>query len=74
MNREVSIHPSAIVDAGSQIGPGTRIWHFSHVMSGARVGRECTIGQNVFIASGAKIGDHVKIQNNVLRVRRRRAR
>lgn len=59
------IHPSACVDAGSEIGPGTRIWHFSHVMAGAVIGRDCTIGQNVFVAAGAKIGNHVKIQNNV---------
>ncbi len=62
---DVSIHPSACVDAASVIGAGTRIWHFSHVMAGAQIGRACTIGQNVFVASGAKIGDHVKIQNNV---------
>ena len=59
------IHPTACVDTGSVIGPGTRVWHFSHVMAGARIGRDCTIGQNVFVAAGAKIGNHVKIQNNV---------
>jgi UDP-2-acetamido-3-amino-2,3-dideoxy-glucuronate N-acetyltransferase len=53
------------VDAGSRIGAGTSIWHFSHVMSGALIGQNCTIGQNVFIASGARLGNHVKIQNNV---------
>jgi UDP-2-acetamido-3-amino-2,3-dideoxy-glucuronate N-acetyltransferase len=65
VSSEVSIHPSAYVDLGSEIGAGTRVWHFSHVMAGARIGRECTIGQNVFIAGGATIGSHVKIQNNV---------
>jgi UDP-2-acetamido-3-amino-2,3-dideoxy-glucuronate N-acetyltransferase len=61
----ISIHPSACVDPGSEIGAGTRVWHFSHVMSGAVIGENCTIGQNVFIAGRAKIGNHVKIQNNV---------
>ena len=58
-------HPSACIDAGSVIGEGTQVWHFSHVMSGARIGRDCTLGQNVFVAAGARIGNHVKIQNNV---------
>jgi len=62
---EVSVHPSACVDPGCVIGAGTRIWHFSHVMSGAVIGRHCVIGQNVFVGARAKIGDHVKIQNNV---------
>ena len=62
---EVVIHPSACVDPGSLIGAGTQVWHFSHVMAGAVIGRDCTIGQNVFIAGRAKVGDHVKIQNNV---------
>jgi len=60
-----SVHPSAIVDEGAQIGEGTRIWHFSHVMPGARIGRGCSLGQNTFVADGAVIGDGVKIQNNV---------
>jgi UDP-2-acetamido-3-amino-2,3-dideoxy-glucuronate N-acetyltransferase len=64
-SEQPAIHPSAAVDPGSEIGAGTRIWHFSHVMGGARIGRQCTLGQNVFVASTAKIGDHVKIQNNV---------
>jgi len=59
------IHPSACVDPGCSIGSGTRVWHFSHVMAGAVIGRDCTIGQNVFVAAGARIGNHVKIQNNV---------
>jgi len=59
------IHPSACVDPGSVVGKGTRVWHFSHVMAGARIGDDCTLGQNVFVAAGAKIGNHVKIQNNV---------
>ena len=58
-------HPSAVVDEPADIGEGTKIWHFSHVMTGARIGRRCVLGQNVFVASGVTIGDDVKIQNNV---------
>jgi UDP-2-acetamido-3-amino-2,3-dideoxy-glucuronate N-acetyltransferase len=58
-------HESACVDEGSEIGQGTKIWHFTHVMGGARIGRNCTIGQNVMIAPGSIVGDNVKIQNNV---------
>ena len=59
------IHPSAIVDVGAQIGEGTRIWHFSHVCAGARIGKNVSLGQNVFVANEVVIGDRVKIQNNV---------
>lgn len=58
-------HPSAFVDEGAEIGAGTKIWHFSHIMPGARIGERCVIGQNVNIDGGAKIGNNVKIQNNV---------
>ena len=58
-------HETAVIDNGCSIGEGTRIWHFSHVMAGAEVGKDCNIGQNVFIASEVKIGNNVKIQNNV---------
>ena len=58
-------HPTATVDPGSDVGEGTRIWHYSHVMSGARIGRDCVLGQNVFVGSDVEIGDRVKIQNNV---------
>lgn len=58
-------HPTAIVDEGAQIGEGTSIWHFSHVMPGARIGRRCNLGQNVFVANGTTLGDNVKVQNNV---------
>ena len=61
----VFIHPSACVDDGAIIGPGTKIWHFTHVMSGANVGPDCNIGQNVFIASGVTLGRGCKVQNNV---------
>ena len=59
------VHESSYVDEGCQIGEGTRIWHFSHVMSGAVIGRRCNIGQNVVISPDVRIGDNVKIQNNV---------
>jgi UDP-2-acetamido-3-amino-2,3-dideoxy-glucuronate N-acetyltransferase len=59
------IHETAIVDDGVQIGAGTKVWHFCHVMKGARLGRRCILGQNVFIDRDVPIGDNVKIQNNV---------
>ena len=58
-------HASSYVDDGCEIGEGTRIWHFTHVMSGARIGQRCNIGQNVVISPDVVIGDNVKIQNNV---------
>lgn len=61
----VSIHPSAIVDPGAQIGDGSRVWHFVHVCSGARIGRNVSLGQNVFVGNAVVIGDNCKIQNNV---------
>jgi UDP-2-acetamido-3-amino-2,3-dideoxy-glucuronate N-acetyltransferase len=60
-----TIHPSAIVDAGAQIGEGSRVWHFVHVCSGARIGKGVSLGQNVFVGNQVVIGDHCKIQNNV---------
>jgi len=59
------VHPTAIVDAGADVGEGTRIWHWVHVSGGARIGRNCSLGQNVYIGSRVVIGDGVKIQNNV---------
>jgi len=59
------VHPTAVVDEGAVIGPGTRIWHWTHVMGGARIGARCSLGQNVFVARGVTIGDNCKIQNNV---------
>jgi UDP-2-acetamido-3-amino-2,3-dideoxy-glucuronate N-acetyltransferase len=58
-------HSSACIDEPATIGAGTKIWHFCHVMSGARIGAGCTLGQNVFVAAGAIVGDRVRIQNNV---------
>ncbi len=59
------VHPTAIVDEGAEIGKGTKIWHFSHVMPGARIGENCVLGQNVFVGKNVRIGNGVKIQNNV---------
>jgi UDP-2-acetamido-3-amino-2,3-dideoxy-glucuronate N-acetyltransferase len=59
------VHPTAVIDEGATIGEGTAIWHFSHVMSGAVIGRNCNIGQNVVISPQAILGDNVKVQNNV---------
>ena len=58
-------HETAVVDAGCQIGVGTHIWHFSHIMQGCVVGENCNIGQNVVISPGVILGNNVKIQNNV---------
>jgi UDP-2-acetamido-3-amino-2,3-dideoxy-glucuronate N-acetyltransferase len=60
-----AVHPSAIVDDGAVLGAGTRVWHFSHVCGGARIGAGCSLGQNVFVGNDVLIGDCVKIQNNV---------
>ncbi len=59
------VHPTAVVDPGCEIGEGTHVWHFSHLMAGAYLGRDCNIGQNVFIANGVHLGDRCKVQNNV---------
>jgi UDP-2-acetamido-3-amino-2,3-dideoxy-glucuronate N-acetyltransferase len=60
-----TIHPTAIVDAGAQLGDGTRVWHWVHVSDGAVIGKDCSLGQNVFVGNKVVIGDNVKIQNNV---------
>ncbi len=60
-----TIHPSAIVDAGAQLGDGTFVWHFVHVCAGARIGAGCSLGQGVFVGNDVRIGNNVKIQNNV---------
>lgn len=61
----VFVHPSAFVEEGASIGPGTRIWHHGHVRAGARIGGGCNLGKNVFVDAGAVVGSGVKIQNNV---------
>ena len=58
-------HESSYVDNNVEIGKGTKIWHFSHIQSGAEIGEGCSIGQNVNIGNNVKIGNYVKIQNNV---------
>jgi len=60
-----TIHSTAIVDDGAQIGDGSRIWHWVHVCGGARIGTGCSLGQNVFVGNDVVIGNNVKIQNNV---------
>lgn len=62
---DAPIHSSAFVDQGATIGYGTRIWHFSHVCGGARIGNLCSLGQNVYVGNDVVIGNNVKIQNNV---------
>ena len=59
------VHESAYVDDGAVVGRGTKIWHFCHVMGGAVIGENCSLGQNVFVARRCTIGNNVKIQNNV---------
>lgn len=58
-------HPSAIIDDGCEIGEGTKIWHFSHVMPGCKLGPNCNLGQNVVVSPGVVLGRNVKVQNNV---------
>lgn len=65
MNPNYSVHKTSVVDPGAVIGEGTKIWHFCHIMSGAKIGKNCILGQNVFIGADVQIGDGVKIQNNV---------
>ncbi len=65
MSEEAYIHPTAVVDDGARIGPGSKVWHFCHIMAGSRIGRDCVFGQNVFVASKVEIGDRVRVQNNV---------
>jgi len=61
----VTIHPTAIVDAGASIGEGSRVWHWVHICAGARIGTGCSFGQNVFVGNDVVIGNNVKVQNNV---------
>ena len=65
MNNDPFIHPSAVIDEGANIGKGSTVWHFCHLMPGAVVGANCNLGQNVFIDNGVVVGNGVKIQNNV---------
>jgi len=63
--RHGQVHETAVIDAGCEVGEGTKLWHFSHVITGSKIGRECNIGQNVMIGPNVSIGNRVKIQNNV---------
>jgi len=65
MEKEYFAHETAVIDDGCRIGKGTKIWHFSHVMTGAEIGEHCNIGQNVVISPGVVLGKNVKVQNNV---------
>ena len=65
MDKPYFVHESAYVDEPCEIGAGTKVWHFSHVMPRCRIGTKCILGQNVHVATGVVIGDNVKIQNNV---------
>tara|TARA_B100000242_G_C43054668_1_gene493299 strand:+ start:3235 stop:3822 length:588 start_codon:yes stop_codon:yes gene_type:complete len=60
-----TVHETAIVDKGAKIGSGTKIWHWTHVSKGSKIGINCSLGQGVYVASNVLIGDRVKIQNNV---------
>lgn len=61
----VRVHETAVVEDGADVGPGTTVWHHTHVRTGATVGRDCTLGKNVYVDAGVTIGDRSKIQNNV---------
>jgi UDP-2-acetamido-3-amino-2,3-dideoxy-glucuronate N-acetyltransferase len=65
MKKEYFAHESAVIDEGCTIGKGTRIWHFSHIMTGCEIGENCNIGQNVVVSPQVKLGKNVKVQNNV---------
>jgi UDP-2-acetamido-3-amino-2,3-dideoxy-glucuronate N-acetyltransferase len=65
MKKEYFAHESAVNDEGCTIGKGTRIWHFSHIMTGCEIGENCNIGQNVVVSPQVKLGKNVKVQNNV---------
>jgi UDP-2-acetamido-3-amino-2,3-dideoxy-glucuronate N-acetyltransferase len=65
MSNDLFIHESSYIDDNVEIGDGTRIWHFCHILSGSKLGKNCIIGQNVMIGPEVKIGDRCKIQNNV---------
>lgn len=65
MEKNYKAHPTAVIDEGCEIGDGVTIWHFSHIMSGCKIGERCNIGQNVVISPEVVLGRNVKIQNNV---------
>jgi len=63
--RSFYAHETAVVDAGAEVGDGTRIWHFCHISAGARIGAKCSFGQNVFVGNRVVVGNNVRVQNNV---------
>lgn len=65
MTKDFFSHETAVIDGGCEIGEGTKIWHFSHIMTGCKIGKRCNIGQNVVISPEVVLGNNVKIQNNV---------
>ena len=65
MNKDYFVHKSSFIDEDVKIGKGTKIWHFSHIQSGAIIGEECTLGQNVNVSNNVIVGNYCKIQNNV---------
>lgn len=65
MDKDFFAHETAVIDQPCQIGEGTKIWHFSHIMQNCRIGRNCNIGQNVVISPDVELGENVKVQNNV---------
>lgn len=65
MKNNYFAHPTAVIDAGCEIGAETKIWHFSHIMSNCHIGKKCNIGQNVVISPQVEIGNNTKVQNNV---------
>jgi len=64
-NMSYFVHPTAIIDEGCTIGKGTKIWHFSHIMTDCKIGESCNLGQNVVVSPGVVLGKNVKVQNNV---------
>lgn len=65
MSDDVFVHESAYIDDGAELGSGTKVWHFSHVLPGTRIGADCTLGQNVVVGPDVTVGDRCRIQNNV---------
>lgn len=65
MNDRYYVHETAVIDEGSEIGTGTKIWHWCHIMKGVKIGSNCNIGENVFIETGVELGNNVKVKNNV---------
>lgn len=65
MKESYYVHPTAVIDEPCEIGAGTKIWHFSHIMKNAKIGKNCIFGQNCHVAENVKIGNGVKVQNNV---------